>query len=442
MRFKFPIRYKVLFLLLFLLGLTSFLFYRFIGDFTINSLKDEINKRMESVAQNLASTCEDPLIVKDDLFLAKITKDVKEKEGLEYAMVLDKENIIFAHNDLKYFGSKYEEGKFKDPQILVKEKEIYLAGKKYLGKVIIGVSTDVIKNKVRRLQGMVLLITLLIFTSGFLLVLLITKFITDPVNLLKKGTLEIARGNYDYKIKKYPKDEIGELAIAFNEMAKSLKEKEMIKDAFRRYVSKQVAEEIFKNPERYIQSLKGERRKVAVLFADIRGFTPLAERLPPEKVVRILNNYLTKMTEVVFKYEGTLDKFIGDCIMSVFGAPISHGDDALRAVKVAWEIQKYLATQNDGKEDMEKLKVGIGISYGEAVVGNIGSKERLEYTVIGDSVNLASRLESIAKGGEILISSEVYGNVKDKILAEKLPLTKIKGKAKEVIVYRLKNILF
>lgn len=442
MRFKFPIRYKVLLLLLSLLGLTSFLFYKFIGDFTINSLKSEINKRMESVVQNLVSTCEDPLVERDDLFLAKITKEVKEKEGLEYAMVLDKDNVIFAHSDLKYFGKKYKKEKFKSPHILVKEKEIYLAGKKYLGKVIIGISIDVIKKKVRRLQGMVLLITILIFTLGFLLTLLITKFITDPVNLLKRGTVEIARGNYDYRIKKYPRDEIGDLAIAFNEMAKSLKEKEMIKDAFRRYVSKQVAEEIFKNPERYIQSLKGERRKVAVLFADIRGFTPLAERLPPEKVVQILNNYLTKMTEVVFKYEGTLDKFIGDCIMSVFGAPISHGDDALRAVKVAWEIQKYLVTQNKNREDMERLKVGIGISYGEAVVGNIGSRERLEYTVIGDSVNLASRLESIAKGGEILISSEVYESMKDKILAEKLPPTKVKGKTKEVIIYRVKEVLF
>lgn len=128
--------------------------------------------------------------------------------------------------------------------------------------------------------------------------------------------------------------------------------------------------------------------------------------------------------------------------MSVFGAPISRDDDVFRAVKAAWEIQKYIEKENEGKEESEKLRVGIGISYGEAVVGNIGSKERLEYTVIGDSVNLAARLESIAKGGEILISSEVYENVKDKVVAEKLPPVKIKGKSKEVSVYRVKNILF
>lgn len=439
---KFPIRYKVLLILLFLLGLTSFLFYKFIGNFTVNSLKDEIDKRMGSLIQNLASTCEDPLFEGDDLFLAKVMKEIKEKEGLEYAMVVDRNGIIFAHSNLKYFGKRYEEREFKKPNILTKEKEIYLAGKKYIGKVLIGISIDVIKEKIKKLQEIILLITILIFALGFFLTLFITKFITDPIKSLEKGTKEIAKGNYDYRIEKYPKDEIGDLAIAFNEMAKSLKEKEMIKDAFRRYVSHQVAEEIFKNPETYIQSLKGERRKVAVVFADIRGFTPLAEKLPPEDVVQILNNYLTKMTDVVFKYEGTLDKFIGDCIMSVFGAPISHNDDVFRAVKVAWEIQKYIEKENENKEESEKLRVGIGISYGEVVVGNIGSKERLEYTVIGDSVNLAARLESIAKGGEILISSEVYESVKDKVIAEKLPPTKIKGKSKEVSIYKIKDILF
>ncbi|MEO0231043.1 MAG: adenylate/guanylate cyclase domain-containing protein [candidate division WOR-3 bacterium] len=439
---KFPIRYKVLLILLFLLGLTSFLFYKFIGNFTVNSLKDEIDKRMGSLIQNLASTCEDPLFEGDDLFLAKVMKEIKEKEGLEYAMIVDRNGIIFAHSNLKYFGKRYEEREFKKPNILTKEKEIYLAGKKYIGKVLIGISIDVIKEKIKKLQEIILLITILIFALGFFLTLFITKFITDPIKSLEKGTKEIAKGNYDYRIEKYPKDEIGDLAIAFNEMAKSLKEKEMIKDAFRRYVSHQVAEEIFKNPETYIQSLKGERRKVAVVFADIRGFTPLAEKLPPEDVVQILNNYLTKMTDVVFKYEGTLDKFIGDCIMSVFGAPISHNDDVFRAVKVAWEIQKYIEKENENKEESEKLRVGIGISYGEVVVGNIGSKERLEYTVIGDSVNLAARLESIAKGGEILISSEVYESVKDKVIAEKLPPTKIKGKSKEVSIYKIKDILF
>lgn len=439
---RFPIRYKVLLILLFLLSLTSFLFYKFIGDFTVNSLKEEIDKRMSSIIQNLASTCEEPLFEGDDLFLFKLMREIKEEEGLDYAMVIDRNGIIFAHSDLKYFGKKYEEKNFKNPLILTKEKDIYLAGKKYIGKVSIGISADIIKGKIKKLEEIIFLITLLIFGAGFFLTLFITKFITDPIKLLEKGTKEIARGNYDYRIEKYPKDEIGDLAVAFNEMARSLKEKEIIKDAFRRYVSRQVAEEIFKNPEKYIQSLKGERRKVAVIFADIRGFTSLAERLPPERVVQILNNYLTKMTDFVFKYEGTVDKFIGDCIMSVFGAPISHDDDVFRAVKVAWEMQKYIEVENENKGEEEKLKVGIGISYGEAVVGNVGSKERLEYTVIGDSVNLAARLESIAKGGEILVSSEVYESVKDKVLAEKLPPTKIKGKTKDVSIYRIKDVLY
>ncbi|MEO0303620.1 MAG: hypothetical protein ABIM76_07605, partial [candidate division WOR-3 bacterium] len=160
---KFPIRYKVLLILLFLLGLTSFLFYKFIGDFTVNSLKDEIDKRMSSLIQNLASTCEEPLFEGDDLFLFKLMKEIKEKEGLEYAMVIDRSGIIFAHSDLKYFGKKYEEKVFKNPKIFTKEKEIYLAGKKYIGKVLIGISGEIIKEKIKKLEKIILLITLLIF---------------------------------------------------------------------------------------------------------------------------------------------------------------------------------------------------------------------------------------------------------------------------------------
>src|ERR1051325_11153678 len=145
---------------------------------------------------------------------------------------------------------------------------------------------------------------------------------TRRILRLMQGTKAIAAGNYNFFLKESSRDEIGDLVQSFNEMAKSLREKEMIKQAFTRYVAREVVDEILKDPEQI--ALTGERREVSVLFCDIRGFTPLSERLAPEGVVALLNEFYTLMIDTVFKHEGTLDKFLGDAVMAVFGAPISH----------------------------------------------------------------------------------------------------------------------
>jgi len=187
-------------------------------------------------------------------------------------------------------------------------------------------------------------------------------------------------------------------------MAKSLREKEMIKQAFTRYVAREVVDQILKDPERI--ALTGERREVSVLFCDIRGFTPVSERLTPEQVVAMLNEFYTLMIDVVFRYEGTLDKFLGYTIMAVFGAPLPQDDHALRAIHTALAMQtgiRELSARRvqDGKEP---IAVGIGVSAGEAIAGSVGTENRMEYTVIGDRVNLAARLEANASPGQILIS--------------------------------------
>ncbi len=453
-KFKIPIQIKFLILIAILLSLISLLTIKFVGDYSANSLRKEIGLRARMFGKSIAASAEDALIENDELFLFKLVTDAVKNRDILYAFVVNEEGTIKAHSDINQYGKKYTPRgkevkagrilKFKGKEILEITIPVLLAGKKKIGEVHLGVSLEPIKENLKKLRETIIFITLGIFFVGIVITAFMTKIMTDPIKTLVKGTMEIAEGNFDFRIRKYPKDEIGDLAVAFNQMARSLKEKELIKDAFKRYVSKQVAEEIFKNPEKYIQSLKGERRKVAVFFADIRGFTPLAEKLPPEEVVSILNDYLSLMTEIVFKYEGTLDKFIGDCIMSVFGAPISHPDDALRAVKAAYEIQEYLNRVNEERKKEGKIPVyvGIGINYGEAVVGNIGSKERLDYTVIGDTVNLASRLESLAKKGEILISEQVYNEVKEHVVVEEIPPTKVKGKERPVKIYSVKKVAY
>ncbi len=223
--------------------------------------------------------------------------------------------------------------------------------------------------------------------------------------------------------------------------AEASAEKRRITAAFKKYVAPQVVEEISKSGK-YRIILGGENRHIAVLFVDIRGFTPMSESLEPEQVVDILNSYLNLTTNSIFANGGTLDKFIGDATMAVFNAPFDLEDYVFKAVKTAWDI---VAGGNaiEGKF-LEKygksVSFGVGVNCGNAVVGNIGCDFRMDYTAIGDTVNTAARLESNAKRGQVLISDEVYKRVKDRITAEPIGEIPLKGKSKGVFVYSLTGI--
>ncbi len=220
---------------------------------------------------------------------------------------------------------------------------------------------------------------------------------------------------------------------------KSSYEKNKITKAFKRYVAPQVVSRLLENQIEE-PKLGGTVTDIAVLFADIRGFTPLSEALSASEVADILNRYLSMMSECVFKYNGTLDKFMGDCVMAFWGAPFTDEDIAKKAVLAS--IDMVLKSNELEKELKDKyghtINIGIGINYGTAVVGNFGSKDRMDYTAIGDTVNIASRLESNAKAGSILISENVKNLIDDEIKYSKLEedIT-LKGKTKKIEIYKI-----
>ena len=218
-------------------------------------------------------------------------------------------------------------------------------------------------------------------------------------------------------------------------------EKKRVLKAFERYVAPEIVSELGKD-ESFESRLGGERRDIAVLFVDIRGFTTMSESLEPEQVVDILNEYLNLTSQSIFDNHGTLDKFIGDATMAVFNAPMDLDDYVFKAVCAAYDMRK-------GAEILEKklneqfgnsVQFGIGVNCGPAIVGNIGSVKRMDYTAIGDTVNTAARLESNAKRGEILISEAVYERIKDRIEAEPVGELSLKGKATKILTYRLIDI--
>jgi adenylate cyclase len=213
----------------------------------------------------------------------------------------------------------------------------------------------------------------------------------------------------------------------------------MIKGMFSHYVSGTLVNELVQNPDKL--KLGGEKRKLTILFSDIAGFTSISERMGAEELVEFINEYLTEMTKIVINNSGTLDKYIGDAIMAFWGAPLPMEDHALKACKTAVQMQKKLAVLReewDLSED-QQIKIRIGLNTGEVVVGNIGGQNRFDYTVMGDTVNLASRLEGANKqyGTLNMISEYTYNVVKNDVVARELDNIRVKGKEKPTRVYEL-----
>ncbi len=431
------------------------------------SIETEIEKRGEAVARNMAVVVADPLSREDDLYIASFVTDAVDIESnpdVLYVIVVDANNKIRGYKSQdttdevavfeKYFDTEYEPPEGVKPldsqQYLAQTFEypgqglaydigvaVLLAGKKPVGEVHVGISQASLIAARRGTQIAITTISGIGLLVGLIGSLILGGFISRPVDRLIKGVRKMGEGDYDVRVNVKSKDEIGALTSAFNEMAESIGEKELIKDAFSRYVSRQVADIILKDPDKYISTLRGERKEITILFADIRGFTSISERNAPEEVVALLNDYLSEMTDVIFNYNGTLDKFLGDGLMAVFGAPIPMENCTLMAVKAALDMRVRLADFNVAQEVTggETIRVGIGINFGDAVVGNVGSRERMDYTVIGDAVNIAQRIQSYSQEGQIILTESAYYKVQDKVIASPLGAYKLKGKAQSVNIY-------
>lgn len=265
----------------------------------------------------------------------------------------------------------------------------------------------------------------------------LSQRVSRPLLAIRAAAEKIGRGEFETRVEVKSRDEFGEVAAAINDMAVGLREREELKGAFARYVSQEVMEEILQS--RGELSLKGTRRKVTVLFSDIRNFTTLAEGHSAEEVVGFLNEYFEHMIDIIFRYHGTLDKFLGDGLMVLFGAPLEDPEQEYHAVRTAVEMQHELQRLRE-KWAMglnAEIRVGIGIHTGQAIVGNVGSSRRMEYTAIGDTVNLASRLETATKtvGTPILISETTYEAVQSRFRFQGQGTIVVKGRLEPVSVY-------
>lgn len=269
--------------------------------------------------------------------------------------------------------------------------------------------------------------------------LLVTRHTTDPLRELTDLVGTWTPEQFARRALPTGGDEVGQLSAAVNGMLVGLEERDFIKDAFTRYVTRQVRDVVMQGG----LELGGELVTATILMADIRGFTPLSEHMPPKQVVRILNRYFTEMVEECMEHGGLIDKFIGDAILVVFGAPVRLAPEvsAHAAAHAALGMQRRLARLNDvlTAEGLVPLRIGIGIHTGEAIAGNIGAPQRLDYTLIGDSVNTATRIESACKevGADLLISEVTRALLGDAASVGAPVTVQLKGKSRPTAVYPL-----
>ena len=256
----------------------------------------------------------------------------------------------------------------------------------------------------------ILLITVLMVGLGIVVAILIGRRLSRPVQQLVDGTYEISQGNYQFRFKDCRTDELGQLMRSLNTMTEGLAKKEQVEQTFSRYVSHDVASTVMDD---VTSGLGGSHVEATVLFADIAGFTRLSEKLEPGALNKLLNDYFTLIDKIAGEHNGHIDKYIGDCAMILFGAPIPDEEHGINGIRCGLEIQRAIIDFNQERQDSGMITVNfsVAINSGVMLAGNMGSERRMEYTVIGDSVNLAARLSAIATAGQVFVTRDLHDSL-------------------------------
>lgn len=283
----------------------------------------------------------------------------------------------------------------------------------------------------------------IILSVAIVLIFLFSMTLTGPIEVLATLVRHVSKGNFDIKatekIKGFLRDEVHELASAFDTMTEGLKERDKVKSLFSKFHGSSVAEDLMKNDI----GVGGQNKEVTVFFSDIRGFTAFSENRSPEEVVEMLNEYFEVMVGIINRHHGVVDKFIGDAIMAVWGAPHTSETDTQNALMACLEMRVALVELNTKRagRGQEPIRIGMGLHCGPAISGTIGSTERMEYTVIGDTVNMTSRIEASTKafGADLLVSQAVVDKIGPNYLAHAAGEATVKGKSEPLRLYKVKG---
>jgi class 3 adenylate cyclase len=402
-------------------------------------LRYEMNSRAEILVQQLANVGKEGLLTKQELPVYSTISDIQKRNDVVYAMVLDYEGKVFAHSDYKKKGmilnGPSDQAALKANTLLFQETgagndtvldatvPVVLKGKNLkIGVARIGLSERVLNESINKQKRIYLWMAIGFIVAGLLVSFALARVLTKPLDSLAEGMQIVARGDLRKLVSVRFDDEIGKLTNVFNQMILSLREKLLME----KYLSQPTVQSIKEHRDVTHLKLGGERKYVTALFSDARGFTSLSEKMSPEEVVRLMNVYLNLQAKVIHQFGGTIDKFVGDEVMAIFEG---RGNE-INAVRAAIEIQNYCKALNSARAAAgeKTISIGIGLNSGEVVMGNMGSEDHMDYTVIGDNINVAARMCGIAQPGTILISKAIADAIGDQAMLKDLHPVIVKGK--------------
>jgi adenylate cyclase len=378
------------------------------------------------------------------------------RESVTSLSLVDSEGNLLAHPDEKKVfqaASMLELPVVKaglESQLKSGQKSYEIDGKEYIGAfaktpmsvmIVAEASKDIILEAAKAVQREAFYIAGRVLSVAIFVVFIFSITLTAPIEKLVEVTTEIARGNFDVKANVRSRDEVGALGNAVDEMVVGLQERDKVKNVLNKFHGSSVAEDMIKGD----LELGGSDKYVTVFFSDIRDFTKYSEAHTAAEVVDMLNEYFQVMVSIVNQNNGVVDKFVGDAIMAIWGAPTSSETDAHDAVKACLEMRMGLEELNERRIERGEvpLKIGIGLHTGTVISGNIGSDERMEYTVIGDTVNQAARIEASTKafGADLLLSQGTVDAVKDKFIVELAGSAEVKGKSEALHMYKVRGYI-
>lgn len=457
---RIPIRLKLAVLFGLVIGAVTLVLSLVILDQERQALLGQVIQFGGTIATEVARQSKAPLLQEDALTLGLLVQELEKNENVAEALILDRDLRIRGAARVELVGQRYRFPPgidparldhlrvYPDPPLTPGYSTItFIAPVTYsglrIGYTLVAFERDLIDAQLSETRRRILLAGAVLGLLGVAASFLLARRVSRPIVRLAEGTSAVATGDFGHRIEPWRvlgPDELTDLVDSFNAMAEALQQKELIKGAFSRYVGHQIVEEVLKDPERI--RLGGTRQQVTVLFADICGFTALAERLDPEQVMGILNEFFGHLTEITHKFRGTVDKFMGDSIMAVFGSPDWVPDHALRAVMAAVCMQKMVRRLNQQRQARSEMPVvfRIGVNTGEVIVGNLGSEERMEFAVIGDPVNVAYRLQGIAPGGSVYITDATYRQVQDIVVSRPLPAESVRGRQRQVAIFEVLDL--
>ncbi len=448
-----PIAFKLALVMTLLLVLGMASLGLFISDNQNRLMRTQLHDFGNTMARQLAKLASEPILSENSLNLRMLTTNLGQDEKILGAG-------IYAHNGELLSATGIQPGPaeraFVSPGVTARpwfrhtaggssERLISFVAPAYyqdvrVGSVVVTLSASQMDQAAISARDAIIYATLAMTILASLLAYWLSRRLSLPIHHLMEATRAIDRGDLATRIEQRRNDEIGFLFEGFNNMAAGLLKKSQVEQVFSRYVSKNVADKVLANLDEV--RLVDRPIEATVLFADITGFTAMSEKLQPSQVSELLNEYFSYISRACSLYGGVVDKFIGDCAMLAFGVLEDDTDHAFNAVSCAVLIQQLAAQLNEQRraDGRPEVHFRIGINCGAMLAGNLGSDERMEYTVVGDAVNLASRLCSEARPDQIIIRKQLFTMLQPRIVAKAEQTLPIRGKSTPVGIYSVQNI--